>query len=70
MPKEWTGNLVGLMHVHKISFQTLAEHLGLSKQYVSMVLNGKRNPPDAEARFRQAVDELCSQNHSNTAGVR
>ena len=60
MPKKWTGDLVGLMHNHKISFQALADKLGVTNRYVSMVLNGHRNPPDAETKFRNAVDDLIS----------
>jgi transcriptional regulator with XRE-family HTH domain len=56
--KKWTGNLVGLMHDYQISQKKLAQKLGYTFQYVSMVLNGKREPPGAEARFTKAVYEL------------
>lgn len=59
MPAQWTGEVVGQMHVAGISNKLLAAHLGYSPEYVSMVLNGKREPPGAEERFRQAVEELC-----------
>lgn len=58
MPKKWTGDLVGLMHNNKISFQMLADKLGVTNRYVSMVLNGHREPPGAEDKFRAAVVEL------------
>lgn len=58
MPKDWTGELVGLMHVHRITGQELGKKLGVTNRYVSMVLNGHRNPPGAEERFRAALDEL------------
>ena len=61
MPKEWTGDLVGLMHNKKITFAQLAEKLGLSREYVSMVLNGHREPAGAEQKFRDAVNELVSE---------
>lgn len=56
--------MVGLMHNHKITFQMLADKLGVTNRYVSMVLNGHRDPDDAEARFRAAVDELIA-DHAN-----
>ena len=65
MPKKWTGDLVGLMHNHKISFQALADCLGVTNRYVSMVLNGHREPPGAESRFRAAVYKLIE----DSAGV-
>lgn len=61
MPKKWTGNLVGLMHDNKISKTQLAEKLCVTREYVSMVLNGHREPTGAEEKFRKAVDELISE---------
>lgn len=58
MPKEWTGDLVGLMHNNRITFSQLADKLGVTNRYVSMVLNGHREPAGAEERFRTAVNEL------------
>lgn len=58
LPKEWTGDLVGLMHNHRISFSELAEELGVTNRYVSMVLNGHREPVGAEQKFREAVNRL------------
>lgn len=60
LPKDWTGDLVGLMHTHKISKKRLADHLGVSREYVSMVLNGHREPAGAEDKFKEAVDEIIS----------
>ena len=61
MPKKWTGDLVGLMHDNKISKTQLAEKLCVTREYVSMVLNGHREPAGAEDKFRAAVDELISE---------
>lgn len=60
MPKKWTGELVGLMHVHRITHAQLAEELGLTDRYVSMVLNGHRQPIGAEERFRTALGKLIA----------
>lgn len=61
MPKEWTGDLVGLMHNNRITFAQLAEKLGVTNRYVSMVINGHREPAGAEQRFRTAVNELIEE---------
>lgn len=60
LPKNWTGDLVGLMHVHKISKKQLADHIGVTREYVSLVLNGHREPKGAEEQFKAAVDEIIS----------
>ena len=68
MPKEWTGHLVGLMHIHKINNKMLADSIGVTESYISMILNGHRDPPDAEHRFTEAVNKLISEQeqHSTT----
>lgn len=66
MPAQWTGEIVGKMHLHRISQVQLADALGYTPEYVSTVLNGKRSPKDAEARFRAAVDDLTAQSHNTT----
>ena len=60
LPKNWTGDLVGLMHVHKISKKQLADHIGVTREYVSLVLNGHREPKGAEEQFKAAVNEIIS----------
>jgi predicted transcriptional regulator len=58
LTKKWTGNLVGLMHDYKISKTMLAEELGVTREYVSMVLNEHREPQGAEDRFFRAVSAI------------
>ena len=43
------------MHLKGITKKELAQRLGVTPEYVSMVLNGHRNPEGAEQRFRAAV---------------
>lgn len=45
MPEAWTGNLIGKMHNKGITYDDLAEEMGVTKSYISMILNGKRKPP-------------------------
>ena len=61
MLAQWTADLVGQMHKYKISKTTLAVHMGVTREYVSMVLNGHRSPVGAEERFRLAVDEIIAE---------
>ena len=57
---------MGLMHTHKITGIQLAEKLGLTDRYVSMVLNGHREPDGAEQRFKEAVEQIISEQSQNT----
>lgn len=60
MLAQWTSDLVGKMHKYKISKGQLADHMGISREYVSMVLNGHREPTGAEEKFGKAVDEIIA----------
>lgn len=58
MPEKWTGRLIGRMHNNGITSRDLAAELGFTRAYVSMILRGKRNPPNAKERLEQAVDTI------------
>lgn len=60
MPAQWTADIIGEMHLAGISSKFLAEHMGLHPKYVSAILNGHREPADAEQKFRAALDELVA----------
>lgn len=61
MPKKWTGVLVGFMHEHGITQIQLAQELNLSNKYVSMVLNGHRDPNGAEEKFFSAAQRIAKE---------
>lgn len=61
MPAQWTGEIVGKLHANRIQQVQLAAHMGLTPEYVSMVLNGKREPQNAEQTFRAALEELIAE---------
>lgn len=67
LPKKWTGNLVGLMHNEKVSFSELAEELGVTNRYLSMVLNGHRDPAGAEEKFTAALDRIIQRRQTQEA---
>lgn len=66
MPAQWTGEVVAKMHMNRITIRRLAEHLGVTREYVGAILNGKRTPAGAEDRITAAVEEIIQQNHSTT----
>ena len=59
--KEWTGKAVGLMHVHKITQSQIGEKMGVTGEYINMILNGKKNPKDGEERIFSAIDEIIKE---------
>ena len=61
MPAQWTADVVGEMHLHKITAIQLAEKIGWHPKYLSAVLNGKREPKHAEVVVRNAIRELAAE---------
>jgi hypothetical protein len=55
---EWSAQLVGRMHVERITAAELSEELGCSTGYLSMILNGRRTPKDAKERLNKALDNI------------
>lgn len=60
MPAKWTAELLGDMHLSKITAKQLAAEVGWHEKYLSAVLNGHREPKNAEAHLRSALDRLVS----------
>lgn len=61
MPAKWTGEIVKQLHLNRLSQTDLAVKLGVSREYVCLVLNGKRTPADAKERFTEALDALIKE---------
>ena len=69
MPAQWTADLIGEMHLARVSKKQLAEHLGVTPEYVSMVLNGHREPDGAVGRFREALAQIVSAQRQDTLSL-
>lgn len=55
----WIGEVIAKMHTHKITQTALAAHLGMRRDYISRLLNGRPVPARTRDRIIAAVDELC-----------
>lgn len=60
MPEKWTGRLIGEMHNNAITYEELARELGVTKSYISMILNGKKKPRNAKERLTTTVREIIN----------
>ena len=58
MPADWTGEAARRMHLSRITKVELAARLHYTPEYVSMVLNGKKEPRGAETKFMDAIREI------------
>ena len=66
MTKEWTGRIVGLLHTHRITQTELAAELGLTAQYISMVLNGKKTSRGIEERMVDAINTIVERRNAES----
>lgn len=67
MLEKWLGEVVGEMHIQNISQKQIASHMGVTEEYLSMVLNGHRKPAGIEVRIRKAICEIAHENSENRA---
>ena len=65
LKEEWTGNLVGRMHNADVTFEELGAEVGWGKPYISMILNGSRNPADAKEKLEAAFERIVQKRQSN-----
>lgn len=54
MSEKWTGQLIGKMHNERVTYEDIAAEMGVTKSYVSMILNGKRKPKGIRDRMESA----------------
>lgn len=60
--ENWIEIAVGRMHTNKISNIALAKHLGISAEYVSEILNGRKikNGKGTKEKILTAIDEIIA----------
>lgn len=56
----WIGAAIGAMHLNHISNIDLADKLGVTPEYISMILNGRKTPKAAETKIMTAIKEIIS----------
>ena len=64
MPEKWTGRLVGRLHNERITYEELANEMGITKAYISMILNGTRKPDGIKERMESAVAAIIKRRES------
>lgn len=64
MIEKWTGNLVGKMHNERVTYQEMADEMGVQKSYISMILNGSRKPKGIKQRMEDAFASILERRKS------
>ena len=65
MIAQWIGDFVGRMHRYRVTITQIAQEMGVTREYLSMILNGHREPLGIDKRMNEALDNLIQkQNHA------
>lgn len=59
MAEQWTADIVAKLHLFGITRRELADELGVTAQYVTMVLNGKKSSAGMEERMASAINSIA-----------
>lgn len=57
----WAANVAGKLYYHGIKQKDVAKKMGVTRQYVGMILKGEREPEGGRERIEAAVDELIKE---------
>ena len=60
MPEKWTGRLIGKMHNERVTYDDIAAELGVTKAYISMILNSVRKPDGIQKRMEDAFESVLN----------
>ena len=67
MLAQWIGDFVGRMHRHRITITRLSQEMGVTREYLSTILNGHREPDGIEARMNEALDGIIAKQKEEEA---
>lgn len=56
--EEWTGEVIADLHRLRISQKQLAVEAGVTQEYISMLLNGKRKSEPGKKRILSALQRM------------
>ena len=58
MLAQWIGDFVGRMHRNRVTITQISQEMGVTREYLSLILNGHREPQGAEQRMNDALDRV------------
>lgn len=64
MLAQWIGDFVGRMHRHKVTITQLSQEMGVTREYLSLILNGHREPIGIEKRMNDALDRVIEKSRT------
>lgn len=62
------GEIVGELHMKKITQNEIANEVGVTCQYISMALSGKKHSATIEQRIRDAIARIDARRNNTGTG--
>ena len=53
---------MGRMHRHRVKITQIAQEMGVTREYLSMILNGHREPMGIAERMNEALNSVIEKN--------
>lgn len=66
--ESWIGEAVGKMHLNKITQKALAEKMGYTADYISMIFTGVKSPKGIAEKVNKAIDEIIEEKTKTQEG--
>lgn len=66
MLAQWIGDFVGRMHRNRLTITQVAREMDVTREYLSMILNGHKEPKGIEQRMNDALDNLIEKQTDDT----
>lgn len=66
MLAQWLGDFVGQMHRYRVSITQLAQEMGVTREYLSAILNGHREPAGIKERLHEALNSVVEKRSATT----
>lgn len=58
---EWTADAVRALHLYAINLKDVAEEMGVTKSYISLVMNGGNVSDTQKQKILETIDFLINQ---------
>jgi transcriptional regulator with XRE-family HTH domain len=65
MLAQWIGDFVGRMHRYRVTITQIAHEMGVTREYLSMILNGHREPVGIAERMNEALNSVIDKKNAN-----